>query len=169
MKNFLVLITFVFAMAIVSCKKSSNSTGYSFSADFDGKPKSFNTSVIAIKSKLADSIYSLNIAGITSAEQSGLLLWSNQDDFVAGKTFAVSALNGTTENELTYVSPMGSSDPTSQWTTTYDLGVQPEDLHCTITEITSTYVKGTFSGTIYENSNTVTSKVVTNGQFYAKF
>jgi len=39
--------------------------------------------------------------------------------------------------------------------------------HLTITELTSTYLKGTFSGTVYR-SDLSTSEVVTDGEFYLK-
>ena len=118
---------------------------------------------------MADSIYSLVITGLTTKEQCAITLWSDKDDFTPGKSYTIDALNGTTNNILVYASPFGSSDPASDWTSTYDFGVQPQQFQCTITEVTSAYIKGTFSGTIYQNSSTVTTKVVASGQFYAKF
>ena len=167
MKKYLIIASL---FVIVSCSKSSNSSSsYSFSANFDGQSKSFNTQVSAIKAQLADTMYNLTIMGIGASEQSGLTLWSDKDDFIAGKTFDLDALGGSTFNEMVYVAPIGSSDPTSQWTSTYELGVEPEEFHCTITEATSAYIKGTFSGTIYKNSDTLSKKIITNGQFFAKF
>lgn len=58
----LIAIVAVIALA-VSCKKSSDSSssGYYFKGNFDGKAKSFNTTVIASKSNLGVGIYNLTI------------------------------------------------------------------------------------------------------------
>jgi hypothetical protein len=173
-KNFLLfLFASLIALTFTSCKKSStsnNSGSYYFNVKFDGTSKSFNTTVAAFKSNLGNGTYSLVITGVTPTEELGLSLWSDKDDFTAGKTFALDALGGTTYNEMAYVAPLGSSDPSSQWVSTYDYGTVPESFQCTITEATSTYIKGTVSGVIYQNNNaTVASKTVTEGQFYAKF
>jgi len=51
MKKYLIIASL---FVIVSCSKSSSSSSsYSFSANFDGQPKSFNTQVSAIKAQLA--------------------------------------------------------------------------------------------------------------------
>ncbi|HSN09226.1 MAG TPA: hypothetical protein VLS85_09310 [Hanamia sp.] len=173
-KNFpLFIFAIVIAFTITSCKKSSTSGtsgGYYLNAKFDGSSKSFNTTVTAIKSNLGNGTFSLIIVGVTPAEELGLTLWSDKDDFTAGKTFTLDALGGTTYNMIAYAAPLGSSDPMSQWVSTYDYGTVPESFQCTITEATSAYIKGTFSGVIYQNNNsTVASKTVTGGQFYAKF
>jgi hypothetical protein len=160
--------------AIFSCSKSNSSSsgsnsGYNYSANFDGQQKTFNTQVSAVKSKITDDMYALVITGIANSEQSAISLWSDKDDFTAGNTYSTSALNGTAENLLAYVSPLGSSDPANQWTTS-NSGAGTEQFSCTITEATSTYIKGTFSGTLYNSSTPGSAtKSVTNGQFYAKF
>jgi len=160
-------------MVSISCKKSNDaesSNNYYFKAKFDGSSKEFNTTVVATKSSLGAGIYSLVITGMTGTEQSALSLWSDKDDFTAGKTFTINALNGTTYNLLAFVTPLGSSTPTSQWTSTYSYGAVPQSLQCTITEATTTYIKGTFSSVIYQNNDVVVAKkIITEGQFYAKF
>lgn len=167
MKNYLVLLSL---LAVVSCSKSGgSSTSYTYTADFDGQQKTFNKQVIASKSKLADQMYSLTITGIANSEESALALWSDKDDFTAGKTFSASALDGTTYNSLNFMSPMGSSDPSNLWSSADKEDAGSQSFQCTITEATSSYVKGTFSGTIYNSSDGVTNKVITNGQFYAKY
>src|SRR6478736_5393515 len=106
-------------MVSMSCKKSNDaesSDNYYFKAKFDGSSKEFNTTVVATKSNLGAGIYSLVITGMTGTEQSALSLWSDKDDFTAGKTFTINALNGTTYNLLAFVTPLGSSTPSSQWT-----------------------------------------------------
>jgi hypothetical protein len=165
------IVLFSLSVLIFSCKKSNNSSSnYSFSGTYNGTSKSFNTTVVAAKSNLGAGIYNLTIVGTNQKEESAITLWSDQDNFTAGTTYNISALNGTTENSLSFVSPIGSAAPSSIWNTTYDWGVVNESFTCTITEATSTYVKGTFSGVIFMDSDSaVVSQTVTTGQFYAKF
>jgi hypothetical protein len=165
------LVFFLLTVFIVSCKKSSNnSSGYYFKASFDGTTKNLNTSVVAAKSNLGSGIYNLTIVGTTSSEEAGVTLWSDQDNFTAGTTYNIDALNGTTNNSLSYTSPLGSSNASSIWNSTYSYGTVNQSFTCTITEATSSYVKGTFSGVIYMNTDsTVVSKSVTLGEFNAKF
>lgn len=168
----LFLLVCMIGLTFTSCKKSSSSSNSSYymKAKFDGSSKSFNKTVAAIKANLGNGSYSLIITGLSSTDQMALMLWSDKDDFNAGKTFTLEALGGTTYNELTYAAPLGSSDPMSQWVSTYDYGTVPETFQCTITEATATYIKGTFSGVIYQNNNSdVASKTITEGQFYAKY
>jgi hypothetical protein len=165
------IVLFTFSTFIFSCKKSSSSTSnYYFNGSFNGTSKTFNTTVIAAKSNLGMGIYNLTIVGTNKNEESAITLWSDQDNFTAGTTYNISALNGTTNNSLSYVSPIGSSAPSSIWNTTYDLGNVDQSFTCTITEATSTYIKGTFSGVLYMNTDSaVVSQTVTTGQFYAKY
>jgi hypothetical protein len=172
MKTTLKLIVILsFSVLIFSCKKSSSSSStYFFSGSFNGTSKTFNTTVIAAKTNLGSGIYNLTIVGTNKNEESALTLWSDQDNFTAGTTYNISALNGTTNNSLSYVSPIGSGAPSSIWNTTYDLGNVDQSFTCTITEATSTYVKGTFSGVLYmDTDSAVVSQTVTTGQFYAKY
>jgi len=166
-----IIALFALTALIFSCKKSSSSTsGYYFKGNFNGSPKTFNTTVLATKSNMGNGTYSLTIVGATTMEESGLVLWSDHDNFTAGTTYPLSALDGQTYNSLSYVSPLGSSAPSSLWNTTYDYGNAPESFSCTITEATSTYVKGTFSGVLYmATDSAVVSKTVDGGEFYAKF
>jgi hypothetical protein len=165
------IILFTFSAMIFSCKKSSNSnSSYYFRGTYSGTAKTFNTSVLASKSNLGSGTYSLTIVGATKTDESALVLWSDQDNFTAGSTYPISALGGTTNNSLSYVSPLGSSAPSSLWNTTYDYGTVTQSFTCTITEATSTYVKGTFSGVLYMNTDSaVVTKAVEGGEFYAKF
>ena len=175
MKKYLPFILFacVITFTFTSCKKSSSTDtpgSYYMKANFDGSVKTFNNTVAAIKAELGNGYYSLIITGIGSTEQLSLMLWSDKDDYTAGKTFTVEALGGTTYNFLAYAAPLGNSDPMSQWTTIYDYASVTQSFQCTITEATSAYIKGTFSSVIYQdNSSKVVSKTVTGGEFYAKY
>jgi hypothetical protein len=164
-------VLFALAVTFFSCRKSSESnTTFYFQGNFDGSEKSFNTSVIASKSSLDSAIYYLSVAGASDTEASAIVLWSDQDNFTAGSTYTVTALNGSKNNELSYYSLLGSSAPSTIWNTTYNYGHINQQFTCTITEITSAYIKGTFSGVLYMNTDSaVVSKTVDSGRFYAKF
>jgi hypothetical protein len=165
------LLLMAFSVMIFSCKKSNSSTSsYYFTGTYNGTAKTFNTTVTASKVNLGTGLYSLTIAGLSKTDESALELWSDQDNFVAGTTYVVQSSVAGSENSLSYVSPLGSSAPSSIWNTSYDFGSVNESFTCTITDATSTYVKGTFSGTIYMNTDSaVVTQTVTSGQFYAKF
>jgi hypothetical protein len=165
------IVLFTFLALIFSCKKSSSSSSnYYFNGTYNGSSKTFNSTVIAAKSNLGTGIYNLTIVGTNQNEESALTLWSDQDNFTAGTTYSMNALNGTTYNSLSFVSPIGSATPSSIWNTTYDYGSVNQSFTCTITEATSTYVKGTFSGVLYmATDSAVVSQTVTTGQFYAKY
>jgi hypothetical protein len=165
------LVVILVACLLFSCKKSSNvSSAYYFKGNFNGTSKNMNTTVIAAKSNLGSGIYNLTIVGSSKIEEGGITLWSDQDNFTAGTTYNIPALNNTTDNSLSYINPIGSSSPTSIWNSTYSYGAAAESFTCTITEATSTYIKGTFSGTIYMSTDSaVVSQTVSAGEFYAKF
>lgn len=177
MKNILHFICILsISIITLSCSKDSSSApvdSYYLTAKFDGTTKQFNTTVGAFKTNIAEGMYNLTITGISGlgvgAEQGTIILWSEKDDFTAGKVFTIEALGGTTYNVLTYNTTLGISDLTKLWTSTYIFGGVPETFTCTITESTSTYIKGTFSGVIYQNDIPVNKKTVTEGQFFAKF
>jgi len=165
------IFVFIFTGLLFSCKKSSNSSSaYYFKGNFNGTAKNLNTTVVAAKSNLGSGVYNLTIVGSTLTEEGGITLWSDQDNFTAGTTYEIPALNNSTNNSLSYVYPMGSSNASSIWNSTYSYGSVQQSFTCTITEATATYVKGTFSGTIYMSTDSaVVSQPVTAGEFYAKF
>jgi len=175
MKNF----SSIFVLALIStilfsCAKDSTSkpTGsYYLEAKIDGNSKQFNSTLFAMKMNFGVGYYALNINGMSStgSEQLSLNLFSDKDDFTAGKVYTKDALGGTTYNSLAYLSPTGIPDPSASWESVYIFGNEPESFTCTITEATSTYIKGTFSAVLYQNVATVAKKTVTEGKFYAKF
>jgi hypothetical protein len=169
--NMRLIAVLVFAGFILSCNKSSSSSSaYYFKANFDGTPKNLSSTCVAAVSVLGTGIYNLTIVGTNANEEAAITLWSDQDNFTAGTTYQIPALNGTAMNSLSYVYPLGSSNPMSNWNSSYSFGTVPESFTCTITESTSAYVKGTFSGVIYMSTDSaVVSKSVTVGEFYAKY
>ena len=182
MKNILYLTLIIsFASFLSSCSKSSGSdSGYYLKASFDGTAKSFNSvPVIAVKSWDGTGNYNLYITGFSNlptsgiptsnTEEASLTLWSDKDDFIAGKTFTSVEVNGVPVNNFVYVSVGTNPIPGNSWTSTYDFSSVKESFSCTITEVTSTYIKGSFSTTIYQGvESPIVSKNVTNGEFYAK-
>lgn len=166
-------VFFTFGIVFFSCQKSSNSdsgSGYVFKGNYEGVEKSFNISLLASKSSLDSATYYLTIVGASDSEASAIVLWSDQDNFTAGSTYSMSALNGRENNYLSYCSQQGSSAPDSNWNTTYNFSHVSQSFNCTITEITSAYVKGTFSGVLYMSTDSaIVTKTIEGGQFYAKF
>jgi hypothetical protein len=168
----LLVLTLV-STILFSCSKDSASepTGsYYFESKIDGNAKQFNSSLYALKMNTGMGSYSLSINGSTGtgSEQLSLALSSDKDDFTAGKVFTFDGPVG--YNTLAYISSTGSADPAFMWVSMYLYDNVPESFTCTITEATSTYIKGTFSAVVYQNVMTaVAKKTVTEGKFYAKF
>jgi hypothetical protein len=174
------LCIFFFICHLSSCSKSSHSVLY-LKAKFDGTEKTFNSiPVTAQYQQDYKGHYSLVITGIdkvsasgfpvSNSEQASLTLWSDLQDFSAGKTFTTVEQNGTTPaNNFWYVSAF-SGLFSDNWTSTYSFSPVKESLNCTITELTNSYVKGNFSTVIYQGVDSpIVSKTVSSGEFYAKF
>ena len=156
----------------VSCKKEDSnepSGDYYFKAKYDGTEKSFSTVSFATKNNYGIG-FSLAITGSNATENNTVSLWSENDDFTAGKVYGIEALGGSTYNNYGYASDAGNTDPSTVWGSTYVHDAVPEKFECKLTEVTSTYVKGTFSADIYKNESGTPQKiVVTDGEFYVKF
>jgi len=159
-------------IASVSCKKEGTKTptNSSVSIKLDGKKKSFGQDIHAIKANLSENLYSLVISAASGSESLNIALWSDKDDFVAGKTFVIASPSATYFNTLTYASPNNTADPFAMWNSVYQFGNVEQVFECTITESTEQSVRGTFSGIIYQNSNiAVNSKSVTDGAFFVSY
>lgn len=163
------LIILTASVTLFSCSKSSTTPDNSspgITATFDGSEKTFTTSSIASKSNLSPGIWSLTIIATSSSETLSISLWSEKDDFTAGKTYGISALGGTTYNTLTF----GPTSGSEEWFSIYPYATVTESFTCTITEVASDHIKGTFSGSVYKNAGPpALKKEVTKGTFYAKF
>jgi hypothetical protein len=175
------LFIFFFIYHLSSCSKSSDSgSGYYLKASFDGEAKTFNSKVTAQKSQDFTGHYSLYITGLNNlpasgtpgnhTEQATLMLWSDKPDFTGGNTFTTVEQNGTTPaNNFVYVSAF-SGNAADTWASTYSFSSVKETLNCTITEETTSYIKGNFSTVIYQGVDSpIVSKTVSSGEFYAKF
>ena len=155
-------------LAIISCSKDSGNsdTSFAFKANFDGTEKVFSVLTSAAKT-FDNGLYNMSLIGIGGTESVSLSLWSNADDFTAGKTFTINGVEGK-QNAMAY-GPNGSTDSTASYYSFFLFGTVDQELNCTITESSSTGVKGTFSGTLYKNQPGTPQKIeVTNGTFYAR-
>ena len=166
------LVAICFIITVSSCKKDTGSspTNFSVSAKIDGKKKSFNQNIHAIKSSVSENLYSLMISASSGSEGLNINLWSDKDDFVAGKTFVIASPSATNFNTLTFSSPNNTSDPYALWNSIYQFRIVDQVFECTITEAGDQFVRGTFSGKIYQNSNLeVHSMAVTDGSFLVSY
>lgn len=155
------LLTFSLAILLLaSCKKDKQDTpSYYFSAKIDGVKKEFNTSVIAELNGDNQSVFYLDINGFggTSSYPLPVFYLEISDDVpIVAKTYQTIQTQSQWEANGSYlVDGIESYDSDSH------------DFSITITSLTSTEAKGTFSGTIEDRS---TGKIVavTEGSFTAK-
>ena len=166
-----IALSFVLSLSMLACKKSSDSpsSSYNLTAKFDGQSKSFNTQVLAIKTQMGEG-YNLIISALNGTKESfSIDLWSDMDGFHNGDVFYHEAVVNDTENLFGWASDMLNSNETTVWSSFPMYLTATSNIKVTITEITNEYVKGTFSGTIYQNVESSPSKSITDGQFMAKF
>jgi hypothetical protein len=162
----------VLSIVLFACKKSSDSpSGNSphINAKFDGEKKSFSSNVFAYKVQMGDG-YNLVITGVNgTSETFNISLFSDMNGFQNGDVFYEMAESNDTENTLAWVTNITNANETSIWATGISYVSTPSNIKVTITEINNDLVKGTFSGTIYQNINNPPSKSITQGEFVAKF
>jgi|SRR6185503_10965168 len=148
LKNFLVIALAILTLA--SCSKDKNDTpAYNLSAKIDGTAQAFNTGVSAEKAGDATNGYTVAIAGVagnSSNPYPALALNIDSDDPIVAKTYTATAF----EASSIYV-----TDATTMF-------ISDTDFTITVTSISDTEIKGTFSGK-------VDAKVVSEGAFSAKF
>src|SRR4051812_29173065 len=93
---FSILFVFsIFVVTITSCNKDNGTPSgtYQFTADLDGTSKVF--SVLSSAAETTPSgLFSLTLIGVGATESISLILWSDKDDFVAGKTFTIQGPSG---------------------------------------------------------------------------
>ena len=144
------IATAIAILTLASCSKDKNDTpAYSLSAKIDGTAQAFNTGVAAQKTGDASTGYSVAIAGTagsTSSPYPTLVLSIESDAPIVAKTYTATALEA------------GAMYATNAST----LLTSDTDFTITVTSITDTDVRGTFSGKI-------DAKVVSEGAFSAKF
>jgi hypothetical protein len=166
-----VVLCFTIAVSVFSCKKESkdSNTGYYFTAKFGDTNKVFKT-VYASKTDggYGDSL--LIIAGSADTTEAELRLWSNQKVFAAGNTYVTTIPWIGKNNDFIYDSQLGSTSPLVLWDSWVIWTEVQQNFTCTLTEVTATCVRGTFSALLYQMTDgpglTIT---VTDGQFYVPF
>jgi len=148
LKNFLVIA--LVTVTLASCSKDKNDTpAYSLSAKIDGTAQAFNTGVSAQKTGDATTGYQVAIAGVggnSSNPFPALGLNIESDSPIVAKTYTATAL----EAAAVY-----ATDATT-------IFIGDTDFTITVTSVTATDIRGTFSGKL-------DAKVVSEGAFSAKF
>jgi hypothetical protein len=153
-----ILCACILAAGFTSCKKDSNNPSASFKASFDGSEKVFSKASNAQRNVLGN--YSLVITGITSNNETISLMLVSDQDFTVGASYSVAT---SPSNDLVYV-----GTDTNGWSASFAPTQDATKFDCTITEISSTEVKGTFSGDLYSSIDG-SKMTVSNGAFSAKF
>lgn len=173
MKKIVILSIAMIGM-FASCKKSSSSTPTGVSATIGGSNKNFSTLTAATKTNLGgfDEIVIMGeVASGTTASTIDITiandLGGGVDSIVAG-TYADSSTKFSVS--VDYLTSSGSLPLPYSGGTNVD-GSQspasvPNHLVVTISSITSTSIKGTFTGNLYLGGDaTSTALAVTNGSF----
>lgn len=162
----------IFAMATLnSCSKNKNDSGtdsgYYMKFKVDGKQVQYPIAGITVSDSLiAGFAYGGGASGAPFDGSQGLdLVFYSLTPIKAGDSFSGTDILGGAlpAGSIAYLPSLTSS--------TYE-SITPQlnsKVSITITEITSEYAKGIFSGTVHDNDGSGTnSKAITNGEFYAK-
>jgi hypothetical protein len=135
---------------LASCKKDKNDTpAYNLSTKVDGTKVDFNTAVSA--SRVGDAVMITGVGGNASSPYPAFSIFID-DDVAAVTAKAYTGLDG--DAGVVYAAAAGQSFESD------------DDLTVTISSITATEVKGTFSGKVEDGA---TIKTITEGTFSAKF
>jgi len=159
----------VSAFSFSSCKKiaadaMARTSEYYMKCKINGVQKDFPISAINISDTLIYGLaYGASVAGapITGTESVGLILYS-QVPLNGNMNFNSTYIPGTnlSTGNLNYVNTDGDYSYGSE-------GMSNSNVQVTISALTATYVKGTFSGKVKEVDNG-TVLTISNGEFYAK-
>jgi len=155
MKRILLSAVLISAIFLVSCKKESDTTpaGSNGTISLSYNGSSWNASL-----------------GVQAVNSNGVINVTGSD---ANAHQAAVYLFGVTTTGTYVVGPNGNSGNSIRWTE----GIDPKQTYTasfvlgkgtiTVTELSATEIKGTFSGTVYNTDQS--SKSITNGKFEAKF
>ncbi|RLD44921.1 MAG: hypothetical protein DRI89_02615 [Bacteroidetes bacterium] len=154
-KSILLSVVLISGILLVSCKKEDDGTPVgsngSISLSYDGSSWNASMSVQAVNSG--------GVINVTGSDASAHQAAVNLFGVSAPGTYVVGA-NGNSGNSIRWTEGI---DPKQTYTASFVLGKGT----ITVTELSATNIKGTFSGTVYNTDQT--SKVITNGKFDAKF
>jgi hypothetical protein len=153
LRKFLFLSIAVATLA--SCKKDKNDTpAYNLSAKVDGTKVDFNTTVVAQKDGNAQNGYSVVITGLGGSASSpypAFSIFLDDAAVISAKTYTAADAD---------VSIIYAASGQASYTSDTEFTV-------TISSITDTEVKGSFSGKVDDSSGGI--KTITEGTFSAKF
>lgn len=170
-KNNITILLFAAMLCFSSCKKNNagnDAPAYTISASIDGNATTFNYGAIAS---------TINVSG-----GFGITIYGNKKDpSVSQTSLLISIVSPNPISKGTYVEN-SSGNPLIQMTYTYDFvfgikyifetyGSTTNPLRVTITDITSAFAKGTFSGEVtgMDATGSMVKYVFTNGVFNVKF
>ncbi|WP_157473994.1 hypothetical protein [Flavihumibacter petaseus] len=165
-----ITLSLVLSVSMIACKKGDDGPKNEphMTAKFNGESKSFSQAH-AMKTQLGEG-YNLSIVGVNGTKETFTInLWSDMNDFHSGESFTSEAAVNGSANSLGWAADLMNSNETTIWSNASFYVENPEEMHVTITEINSETVKGTFSGTIYQNVANPGSRTITEGEFVAKF
>jgi len=161
-------------VTIISCNKSKDSEELlpGVYLKLNGEQQAYTQNAVVARNSF-NGVYSLNFGASNQDTQGNILegtgfaLTSEAEDFAAGKTYSAAAptANGKGSFEL---HPKTSDNMDRFWVAAPGTDGQV-NLKITITEITSEFVKGTFSGNLFSYPDGLTMGKVTEGKFYVKF
>jgi hypothetical protein len=164
----------------VSCKKDdapNNSATY-VRAKFDGVLKTFDAQAFFTITDMSitqgqGGPFTLTITATGSNQNLGINLWSASNDFAAGKVYDHEPVevmpSSYSYNAIAYVPDLGNTDVSNVYSSSPLDDNAVEMMECKITEMTSTHIKGTFKGNVYQNVLDNAQKiVVTEGEFFVK-
>lgn len=141
-------------ITLASCKKDKDDApAYHVSAKIDGVKKDFNTAVVAQKEGDAQFGYTVSITGVGGTSLFPLLNLEiyDEDAAITTKTYTAAVKSGAYSYYAIDTQTEHESD---------------DEFSITVTSITATEVKGTFSGKFEDAAS---SKTISEGSFSAKF
>jgi len=154
---FIILAIVIFTVVIVGCKKEeAGSNGYWIKFKVDGSQVEFTlqSSLVAAFAQ-AGTQYNAVISGSDSKSHVGLQVYDNKA-IVANKYSGYTILNGAVVGVLMHYADASG--------VVYNQSVTNSNLEITISELTATAVRGTFSGTLKATGKT--DIAITSGEFY---
>lgn len=143
------LFVLVTVATLTSCKKDKGEAAHNLSAKVDGVKVDFNTTVSA--SRNDDDIIVMGFGGNVASPYPSFSIFLDDDAAITAKTYTAA------DGEATIIYAASSGQATFSNNT---------DFTVTVSSITSSEVKGTFSGKV-ENGSGI--KTISEGTFSAKF
>ena len=156
MKSLLLSVVLMSAVILVSCKKDddggTNPAGNgTMTLTYDGTNWSADLAVQAVNTN--------GVINATGSDANAHQAAVNLFGVTAPGTYNVGP-NGTSGNSIRWTEGI---DPKQTYTASFVLGTGT----ITVTELSATSIKGTFSGTVYNTDQT--TKTITNGKFDVNF